>query len=83
MWDMAFGEMRSHITAIALAAAFATALISATPALALPNMPALETVAPPSPPAENMSTRRKMPQRLLRRSLNRARVQRVIEEPAR
>jgi hypothetical protein len=51
--------------------------------LALPNMPALETTSMPnrlSPPAENMSTRRKMPQRLLRRSLNRGRVQRVFEE---
>ena len=75
--------MRSHITEIALAATFATTLISATPALALPNMPALETTPMPnrlSPPAENMSTRRKMPQRLLRRSLNRGRVQRVFEE---
>ena len=79
--------MRSHITEIALAATFATALISATPALALPNMPAsLETTAMPnrlSPRAENMSTRRKIPQRLLRPGLNRGRVQRVIEEPAR
>jgi hypothetical protein len=78
--------MRSYITEIALAATFATTLISATPALALPNMPALETISMPnrlSPFAENMSTRRKLPQRLLRPGLNRGRVQRVIEEPAR
>jgi hypothetical protein len=75
--------MRSQI---ALAATLATALISATPALALPNMGHLETTQDAeqlSPPAQSMFTRRKISPRLLRPSVNRGRVQRIIEEPAR
>jgi hypothetical protein len=75
--------MRSQI---ALAATLATALVSATPALALPNMGHLETTQDDeqlSPPAQSMFTQRKIPQRLLRPSLNRARVPHIIEERAR
>ena len=70
----------------ALAATLATALITATSALALPNMGHLETTQDAeqlSPPAQSIFTQRKIPQRLLRPSLNRGRVPHIIEERAR